>query len=95
MIDINTKDEEDENELPLPSKKKGKKINPPESKDNLLSKDPRLNKLKRKKSTLKKDDLIYNKNIYGEEDDKENPPEKKNSIRIYETKWKCNIPNIT
>ena len=97
MIDINTKDEEDENELPLPSKKKGKKINPPESKDNLLSKDPRLNKLKRKKSTLKKDDLIYNKNIYGEEDDKEdhkeNPPEKKiqlefmkpNGSAIYQT----------
>ena len=54
MIDINTKDEEDENELPLPSKKKGKKINPPESKDNLLSKDPRLNKLKRKKALSKK-----------------------------------------
>ena len=82
MIDINTKDEEDENELPLPSKKKGKKINPPESKDNLLSKDPRLKKLKRKKSTLKKDELIYNKNILGEEDDGAQHPEKKIQIEF-------------
>ena len=95
MIDINTKDEEDENELPLPlpNKKKNKKINPPESKDNLLSKDPRLKKLKRRKDTLKKDELIYNKNIYGKEDDGENPPEKKiqlefmkpNGSAIYQT----------
>ena len=82
MIDINTKDEEDGNELPLPSKKKGKKINPPESKDNLLSKDPRLNKLKRRKDTLKKDELIYNKNIYGEEDDGAQPEEKKIQIEF-------------
>ena len=82
MIDINTKDEEDENELPLPSKKKGKKINPPESKDNLLSKDPRLKKLKRKKSTLKKDELIYNKNIFGEEDEGAQPAEKKIQIEF-------------
>ena len=93
MIDINTKDEEDENELPLPSKKKGKKINPPESKDNLLSKDPRLNKLKRRKDTLKKDELIYNKNIFGEEEEGVKPPKKKiqvefmkpNGSAIYQT----------
>ena len=82
MIDINTKDEEDENELPLPSKKRTKKINPPESKDNLLSKDPRLKKLKRKQDTLKKDELIYNKNIYGEEEEAEKAPEKKIQIEF-------------
>ena len=82
MIDINTKNEENEDELPLPSKKKTKKINPPESKDNLLSKDPRLKKLKRKSDTKIQNELIYNKNKMAEEDEGANPQHKKIQIEF-------------
>ena len=90
MIDMNSNNEDDE--LPLPSNKKGKKINIPESKDKLISKDTRQNRLKRKSESNIREESIYNKNKMGEEDE-QNKPQRKiqvefmkpNGSAIYQT----------
>ena len=90
MIDMNTNEED--NELPLPSNKKGKKINIAESKDKLISKDSRQNKLKRKSESKIQEELIYNKKKL-EEEEEQNIPKRKiqvefmkpNGSSIYQT----------
>ena len=74
MIDMNSNNEDDE--LPLPSNKKGKKISIPESKDKLISKDSRQNRLKRKSESKTREESIYNKNKIGEEDEQNKPQRK-------------------
>ena len=84
MIDINTKDE-DNDDLPLPRSKKTKINPPPQSNDKLISTRTKLKRIKRPNdiddSPKKADEQIYNKNNEGEEGD-EKKPEKKIQVEF-------------
>ena len=94
MIDNNTNNEEEE--LPMPSNKKGGKILPPASKDKLISSGSRINRIKRKKDfdepQRSQDEQIYKKNKIDEEEEKDQPKRKiqiefmkPNGSSIYQT----------
>ena len=94
MIDINTNNEEDD-ELPMPSKKKREKTLPPASKDKLIHSGSRINRIRRKTDSdeppKSQDEQIYNKKKIEEEEEKQPPKKiqiefmKPNGSSIYQT----------
>jgi transmembrane protein 216 len=78
MKEINS--DNDEEELPIPSNKKGKKLSVPESKDKLISAEPRLKRRRGSELPQKnKDEQIYSKNRIEEE---QNPDKPKRKIQV-------------
>ena len=80
MIDINTKDEEEDDELPLPRSKKNKINPPPQSNDKLISTRSKLKRINKSKDIIdspkKNDEQIYNKNNEDKEEEEEKPQKK-------------------